>query len=351
MKDLIFSVSSSNTDRSTLRYFSFTIYIEYDMINKNLYPLYLFESEVAVIELRQLEYFQMASRLRNITRAAERLRVSQPNITVAIKKLEAELGIQLFDRSQKQLSLTPEGAVFLNRIELALRNIQDAVLEVNDYKQLQKGVIKIGIPPMIGAYLFPKIFSSFQRRYSHLDIYLHEEGSMSIREQLERDELDFGIIIISGASQNLELLPMSRNQIVCCVPETSPLAKEKFITWDTIEKSNIVMLKEGSFLRKTIFEHMKGAGITPKIVLESNQVVTLKGLVASGVGLGFLLDIVVEDTPGVVAIPLADPLFVDVGLAWKKDRYISKAAQSFIDFCKETLKNRVCDIGHKNCPV
>ena len=115
------------------------------------------------MELRQLEYFQMASRLKNITRAAERLNVSQPNITVAIKKLETELGIKLFDRSQKQLSLTPEGNIFLNRIELALRSIQDAVLEVNDYKQLQKGTIKIGIPSMIGAYLFPKIFSSFQQ--------------------------------------------------------------------------------------------------------------------------------------------------------------------------------------------
>ena len=179
------------------------------------------------MELRQLEYFQMASRLRNITRAAERLRVSQPNITVAIKKLEAELGIQLFDRSQKQLALTPEGAVFLNRVELALRNIQDAVLEVNDYKQLQKGTIKIGVPPMMGAYLFPRIFSSFQRRYSHLDIFMHEEASMSIREQLERDELDFGIIILYGASNRLQLLPMSKNQIVCCVPESSPLAKKK----------------------------------------------------------------------------------------------------------------------------
>ena len=78
------------------------------------------------MELKQLEYFQMTSRLKNITRAAKRLSVSQPNITVAIKKLEAELGIQLFERSQKQLSLTPEGAVFLNRIEQALRNIQDA---------------------------------------------------------------------------------------------------------------------------------------------------------------------------------------------------------------------------------
>ncbi|WP_308546271.1 LysR family transcriptional regulator [uncultured Selenomonas sp.] len=290
------------------------------------------------MELRQLEYFQMASRLRNITRAAERLRVSQPNITVAIKKLEAELGIQLFDRSQKQLALTPEGAVFLNRIELALRNIQDAVLEVNDYKQLQKGTIKIGIPPMMGAYLFPKIFSSFQKKYSHLDIYLHEEGSMSIREQLERDELDFGIIIISGASHNLQLLPMTTSQIVACVPENSPLAAKDRLTKEDIAAANVIMLKEGSFLRQTILGKLKEQSITPNIVLESNQVVTIKGLVASGVGISFLLDMVLEDAPGVKAIPLEEPLFVDVGLAWKKDRYISKAAQSFIDFCRDTLR-------------
>ena len=294
------------------------------------------------MELRQLEYFQMASRLRNITRAAERLRVSQPNITVAIKKLEAELGIQLFDRSQKQLALTPEGAVFLNRIELALRNIQDAVLEVNDYKQLQKGTIKIGIPPMMGAYLFPKIFSSFQKKYSHLDIYLHEEGSMSIREQLERDELDFGIIIISGASHNLQLLPMTTSQIVACVPENSPLATKDRLTKEDIAAANVIMLKEGSFLRQTILGKLKEQSITPNIVLESNQVVTIKGLVASGVGISFLLDMVLEDAPGVKAIPLEVPLFVDVGLAWKKDRYISKAAQSFIDFCRDTLRK------HKN---
>ena len=290
------------------------------------------------MELRQLEYFQMASRLRHITRAAERLRVSQPNITVAIKKLEAELGIQLFDRSQKQLALTPEGAVFLNRIELALRNIQDAVLEVNDYKQLQKGTIKIGIPPMMGAYLFPKIFSSFQKKYSHLDIYLHEEGSMSIREQLERDELDFGIIIISGASHNLQLLPMTTSQIVACVPENSPLAAKDRLTKEDIAAANVIMLKEGSFLRQTILGKLKEQSITPNIVLESNQVVTIKGLVASGVGISFLLDMVLEDAPGVKTIPLEEPLFVDVGLAWKKDRYISKAAQSFIDFCRDTLR-------------
>ena len=289
------------------------------------------------MELRQLEYFQMASRLKNITRAAERLRVSQPNITVAIKKLEAELGIQLFDRSQKQLSLTPEGAVFLNRVELALRNIQDAVLEVNDYKELQKGTIKIGIPPMIGAYLFPKIFSSFQRRYSHLNIYLYEELSMAIREHLEGDDLDFGIVIISDASTSLQLLPMATCQLVACLPENHPLAEKQSISLSDMQDADLIMLKKGSFLRHRLQQKFKAASITPNVVLESNQIETIKGLVKNGVGIAFLLDFIVADTPGIKTLPLNEPVFVDIGLAWKKDRYISKAAQAFIDFCKDTL--------------
>ena len=161
---------------------------------------------------------------------------------------------------------------------------------------------------------------------------------MSIREQLERDELDFGIIIISGASHNLQLLPMTTSQIVACVPENSPLAAKDRLTKEDIAAANVIMLKEGSFLRQTILGKLKEQSITPNIVLESNQVVTIKGLVASGVGISFLLDMVLEDAPGVKTIPLEEPLFVDVGLAWKKDRYISKAAQSFIDFCRDTLR-------------
>ena len=192
----------------------------------------------------------------------------------------------------------------------------------------------------MGAYLFPKIFSSFQRRYSHLDVYLHEEGSVAIREQLERDELDFGIIIIPDASPNLQLLPMARSQIVCCVPEGSELAQRKAITLQDIEAQNIIMLKEGSFLRQTMLQKMKEAGITPNIVLESNQVVTIMGLVANGVGNAFLLDMITHDVPGIRAIPLATPVYVDVGLAWKRDRYISRAAQSFIEFSKNILSQQ-----------
>ena len=289
------------------------------------------------MELRQLEYFQMASRLKNITRAAERLNVSQPNITVAIKKLESELGIQLFDRSQKQLSLTPEGRVFLSRIEIALRTIQDAVLEVNDYKQLQKGTIKIGIPPMIGCSLFPRIFTSFQKKHSLLDIYLYEEGSMAIRNYLERDELDFGIVILQEASQNLQCLPMMSCHPVVCLPDNHLFAAKKSLTLQDLHNTDMILLKEGSFLRHYLLQKCKGNAVSPNIVLESNQVETIKGLIKGGIGIGFLLDFNVDNTPGIKTLPLEGIPPFEIGLAWKKDRYVSNAAQAFIDYCKETL--------------
>ncbi|MBD3878938.1 MAG: LysR family transcriptional regulator [Quinella sp. 1Q5] len=289
------------------------------------------------MELRQLKYFQMASRLKNITRAAQRLKVSQPNITVAIRKLETELGVQLFDRSQKQLTLTPEGTVFLKRIELALRNIDEAVLEVNDYKQLQKGTIKIGIPPMMGAYLFPKVFSVFRHLHPNLDVLLFEEGSLSIREKLESDELDFGIIIVPDSTPNLNVLKMSRNQLMVCVSQRSSLARKDWITPKDIAASDLIMMKEGSYLRQVVQSKLSAFKITPRTVLESGQIVTIKGLVSHQVGIAFLLDFICEDSHGIKAIPFYDPIFVDIGLAWKREKYVSKAAQAFIDFCKEPL--------------
>ncbi len=289
------------------------------------------------MELRQLEYFHMASRMRNITRAAERLGVSQPNITVAIKKLETELGVQLFDRSQKQLCLTPEGEVFLSGIDRALHHINDAILEVNDYKDLQKGSIKIGIPPMMGAYMFPRIFSDFRRLYAHLDVFLYEDGSMNIRNQLEHDELDFGIIIISDMEHSLDLLPMSKNQLMACVPANSYLVEKGFVSPDDIASSEIIMLKEGAYLRKLVNEKMAEQKIVPNVLLESNQVITIKGLVANGVGMAFLLDFIAEDTPGICALPFEKPVFVEVGLAWKTGKYVSRAARSFIEFCQHNF--------------
>ena len=284
------------------------------------------------MELRQLEYFQMASRLNNMTRAAERLHVSQPNITVAIQKLESELGVSLFDRTQKQLTLTPEGQLFLRRVEIALRELQDAAIEIDDYKQLQKGAIQLGIPPMIGSYLFPQIFFGFQRLYPKLELSIVEEGSLSIHDKLDRGELDLGIVILSNAPPSLNLLPISRKQILVCMPPDHPLAAQESIDIQDLRDQSLIMLKEDSYHRRIILSEFDKHQFSPRIVLSSNQLNTIKNLVANGMGLSFLLDVIVEKEPAIVGRPLSNPILVDIGLAWKKERYLSRASKTFIDF-------------------
>ena len=289
------------------------------------------------MELRQLEYFRMTAKLRNLTRAAAELGVSQPNITVAIQKLEALLGLRLFDRSQKQVLLTAEGEIFLRRIEPALDTLHDALRELDDYKNLAKGNIRIGIPPMIGAYLFPRICSSFQKLYPNLSIYLYEEGSMAIRENLEAGELDFGIIILSDIPAALNTFPMCSSELVACVPQTSPLASKSALSLADFDGQNLIVMKHGSFIRRMLSDRFAAEGISPNVVLESNQIEIIKQLVENGVGMACLLDCVTQNKQNFRVLPFAEPKRFDIGLAWKKGRYLSKAASAFMDFCKEAL--------------
>ena len=289
------------------------------------------------MELRQLEYFRMTAKLRNLTRAAAELEVSQPNITVAIQKLESLLGLRLFDRSQKQVLLTAEGEIFLHRVEPALDILHDALRELEDYKNLSKGNIRIGIPPMIGAYLFPRICSDFQKIYPHLSISLYEEGSMAIRENLEAGELDFGIIILSDIPAALNTFPMCTSELVACVPEDSPLASRPSFRLKDCDNENLIVMKHGSFIRRMLSDRFASMGISPNVVLESNQIEIIKHLVANGIGLACLLDCVTKGSQDFRVLSFNRPMHFDVGLAWKKDRYISKAAAAFMDFCKETL--------------
>lgn len=105
-----------------------------------------------MVELRQLKYFHLVTQLGSVTKAAEKLHIAQPAISIAIQKLEQEIGVQLFDRSQKYFVLTIEGHAFLQRIDDILNRLQDTIIEMNDYRQHRKGSIRIGIPPMLGAF-------------------------------------------------------------------------------------------------------------------------------------------------------------------------------------------------------
>ncbi|MDU2064244.1 MAG: LysR family transcriptional regulator [Sporomusaceae bacterium] len=284
------------------------------------------------MDLRQLEYFQMVCRLNNMTRAAERLHVAQPAISVAIQKLEEELGVRLFERSQKQFTLTVEGRVFLERAEDILQRSQDAVLEMNEYKELRRGRIKLGVPPMIGSYLFPHIFAGFQKLYPDLNLVVIEEGSLAVRELIEKDELDLGMVITSLASSLLKTQPITTGEIVLCVSPLHPLAERSAVSFDDLKQEPFILLKEDAYHRQVVLEECRKHGFEPNIVLSSSQIETVRGLVGKGVGISFLLDAIAQQDHKIQSVSLAESMKIEIGLAWKKDRFLSKAAQVFIDY-------------------
>jgi DNA-binding transcriptional LysR family regulator len=284
------------------------------------------------MEIRQLEYFQAVSRHGSFTRAAEYLHVAQPSITNAIQKLEEELGIILFDRSQKKVALTAEGNAFLVRAERILRELKETIAEMNDFRNLNKGTIKVAVPPMIGAYLFPNIFTTFKKQFPNLELVVFEEGSLSARSMLEKEELDLGLVILPKHSLLLNTLPITQEQIVLCVSPEHRLAVEKTVAFSQLRNEQFIMLKEDSYHRQLVIDECQKYGFTPRIVFSSSQIQTIKALVASNAGVSFLMEMVTKDDRNIRSIPLSTPLDIRIGLAWKKDKYLSKASQTLIEF-------------------
>lgn len=287
------------------------------------------------MELRQLKYFQLVSRLGNVTRAAEQCHVAQPAISIAIQKLEEELGIQLFDRNQKRFSLTMEGNVYLQRVDKILSLVEDSVVEMNDYRTLQRGGIRIGIPPLLGAFLFPYIFSKFTQVYPNLTLQTIEGGTLAIQNLLEKGELDVGIIMLSNMSDHLETLPITTGELVVCMPQGHPLSSFSRISMGQLVDQPFVLLQEDTYTRQLVIEEAEKHHFSPRIVFSSSQIETILGLVEQGIGISVLLDTIVRKRADIISRPLAEPLYVRAGLAWNKERYLPKAALAFIQFIKD----------------
>lgn len=286
------------------------------------------------MELKQIQYFYYVAKFQNVTRAAEKVLVAQPSVTAAVKKLEEELGLQLFDRSRRRMLLTDEGQVFFKRAEEILYQIEDVLKEMEDLKSRTHGSLRIGIPPMIGTYLFPHVFVNFSDAYPGIELNIWEYGSLDTRHMIKEGQLDMGIVIISGSSDELETIPISQSSIMACVYKGHPLSQSKELTVEALKDEKLIMLKEGFYHRKELMKLFREKGYRPKIVLSSSQLETIKSLVRSQVGITFLMQDVLGEEDGIVAIPLAEKVELQIGLAWRKDRYLSKAAQTFIDFIK-----------------
>lgn len=282
------------------------------------------------MDLRQLRYFIAVSRLGSVTRAAEQCHVAQPAISIAIRNLEDELGVQLFERSHKKVSLTSTGQVFLSRAEDIVERVAYSIKEMDDYSKLERGVIRLGITPMLGAILFPYVLSRFRVDHPQLELLVVEEGALSVKDLLERGELDVGILAVEQKWPKLEVTPLVRCEMFACLSPEHPLAGRERIALSRLRDEPFILFKEDTISRRIILDECARYGISPKIVFSSNQIATIASLVERGVGVGFLFESLLRDNPRIVSRHLARPLHLQAGLVWNRERYLSNASQAFI---------------------
>jgi DNA-binding transcriptional LysR family regulator len=291
------------------------------------------------MELKQLEYFLMVSKLKSFTLAAEQLYVSQPGVTTAIKRLEEELGIQLFIRNKKNAELTAEGRVFFNHIEIIMNDVSKAITKVTELKNLNSGTIRIGLSPITGVSVLTFLLAKFRTLYPSLNLILIEEGSLSLQKHLEENKLDLAFILLDDKSpfEMLDTLPLGKQELQIALPSYHMLKDKESLSLSSLQNECFIFFQEDCLARSLILEEFKACKLAPTISFSANSIQTIKRLIICGAGISILPSEAIENDHNFCGIPLSPPLHIIIGLAYKKNKHLSHAAETLCDFVKNSL--------------
>jgi DNA-binding transcriptional LysR family regulator len=288
-----------------------------------------------MIESKPLRYFLAVAQYGNFTQAAKALHIAQPALSMAIKKLEQSLDLILLRRGEKSVTLTEEGKVLFEHAKRIAQQFDDAELAMNELKGLVKGEVRLGAPSMMGCYFFPEVVMAFKSQFPNLKLTIIDAGTASIRKMLLNGELDIGVINHENVPQDLETDHLLSSEMLAVVGKDHPLANQPSITYEEFFAHELVMFKAGYFHRDFIDETSKQHDLDMMIAFETNLLPMILSIVKQEFAITALLNLVTEHEKEVVGVPFAEPIKLDLSLAWRKEGYLSKADRTFIDFVKK----------------
>jgi LysR family hydrogen peroxide-inducible transcriptional activator len=292
--------------------------------------------------LTELRYIVAVARERHFGRAAEACFVSQPTLSVAIKKLEEELDVKIFERGSNEVSLTPLGSAIV-------RQAQSVIEQASAIKEIAKrgqdplsGALKLGIIYTIGPYLLPQLVRHAIERTPQMPLMLQENFTVKLLEMLRTGELDCAIMAEPFPDSGLALAPLYDEPFVVAVPRTHRLASQPAISADALKQETMLLLGTGHCFRDHVLEvcpefarfSNDAEGIRKSF--EGSSLETIKHMVASGMGITVVPQLSVPrgphegDAAGLVTyIPFTPPVpSRRVVLAWRRSfpRYEAIAA-------------------------
>jgi DNA-binding transcriptional LysR family regulator len=291
------------------------------------------------MNLKRLEYFCQLAVLGNFTRAARAVGIAQPALTVAIQKLEQEVGLKLINRADKNSLLTAEGGVLYKLATQLLSQAKQVELELEELKELERGTIRFGVSSMMGSYYFPKILTKFQQKYPKIKIHLVDQGTAALEKMLLNSELDLALVRGDLENPQLRYTELINEEVVAGMVSSHHLATEQTISLAQFCQQPLVLFHEGYFLREVVSQYAKKYHLSLDIRMETNLIELQKSLVRNEVGITTCLSRILENEKQITSTPFDPKIEFKLSLAWKKNHYLSKASKVFMTYLSSTVKS------------
>ena len=295
------------------------------------------------VELHQLRYVIAVAREGSFTRAAESLFLSQPSLSVQVRKLEQELGVCLFQRNGRGLVLTGAGEIFLEHAERALHEIDEAGRQIEEVKGLRRGRVSLGVLPSIGARLLPDILSAFHLRYPEIEVTLLEQDvSGEFEQMVHAGQLDMAMIRMPRTRGDLCGRRLVREPMVALLPPGHRLEGRSQVCLKDLADERFVGMKAGMGLRDLMDQVCERVGFTPQVIVETAQLTIVRGMVRAGIGVSVLPRLAAgAESP---TVRLADD-FAErrLGVVWRADQPLAPSAQAFLQLLLESASAHSID--------
>ncbi|MFF2853543.1 LysR family transcriptional regulator [Peribacillus sp. NPDC058002] len=288
------------------------------------------------MELRQLHYFQMVAEELNFSRAAEKLNITQPPLSMQIQNLENEMGVKLFYRNRRSVELTDAGKAFLSEVGRIIQHIDRAVDITQRTYAGNLGKLTVGFVGSATYDILPEVTREYRRAYPEVELQLIELSTPNQVKALINKEIDIGFIRPPVTNEFLCTEIISKGACVLAVPKHHPLLKETKIDINCLSKYSFVLLA-----RKTwagLYDEIIGL-FNPKIEQEALEFQTVIGLVAAGIGIAIVPKSTMHLHSRDVAYKELDHLLpiASMGIVWRK-KYTSPLVKGFVkvaNTCKQ----------------
>jgi LysR family hydrogen peroxide-inducible transcriptional activator len=297
--------------------------------------------------LTELRYIVTLAQEQHFGRAAERCHVSQPTLSVGVKKLEDELGVLIFERTKSAVRLTPVGEGIVTQAQKVLEQAQSIRELAQVGKNQLAAPLKVGAIYTVGPYMFPHLIPQLHRVAPDMPLYIEENFTHILRDKLRTGELDAIIIALPFQEADVLTLPLYDEPFYVLMPAGHPWAKRDTIDSEMLNDKSLLLLGEGHCFRDLVLEACPTTrmGVAPShTTVESSSLLTIRHMVASGLGVSILPLSAVEShhySPGVLETrPLTPPVpFRTVAIAWRASFPRPKAIEILADSI------RLCSVG------